>query len=149
MSPPPPPDDDPPSDPDVARSASGGATLAVVSLGGVVGALIRYQIGRSWPAAPTGFPWATAAINVSGCLLIGLLLGTLLRRPRAHPLLRPLLGTGVLGGYTTFSTYSVDLHRLLDAGRPGTAVAYLVGTVAAALAAAAAGLGLARRLAPR
>ena len=133
----------------MARSASTGATLAVISLGGVVGALARYQVGRTWPAPPTGFPWATAAINVSGCLLIGLLLGALRQRPRAHPLLRPFLGTGILGGYTTFSTYSVDLHRLLDAGRPGTAAAYLLGTLAAALTAAAAGAGLARRLVHR
>jgi CrcB protein len=119
--------------------------LAVISAGGVVGALARYQVGRSWPVPATGFPWSTLAVNVSGCLLIGVLLGVLSERPRAHPLLRPLLGTGVLGGYTTFSTYTVDLHRLLTTGHVGTAGLYLLGTLAAALAATTVGMQLGRR----
>ncbi len=140
-----PSDDAPPVDPDLVRAASTRATLAVIAGGGVLGALARYQVGRVWPVPPAGFPWSTALVNVSGCLLIGMLYGLLPRRPGAHPLWRPFLGTGVLGGYTTFSTYAVDLHRLLDAGRPATAAAYLVGTLAAALAATTAGLALARR----
>ncbi|WP_111765644.1 fluoride efflux transporter CrcB [Nakamurella deserti] len=124
---------------------STGSVLAVVAVGGVIGALARHQVGRSWPAPPTNFPWSTLAVNVSGCLLIGVLLGVLADRPRAHPLLRPLLGTGVLGGYTTFSTYTVDLHRLLTTGHVGTAAMYLLGTLAAALTATVTGMCLGRR----
>jgi len=67
----------------------------------------------------------------------------------AHELVRPFLGTGVLGGYTTFSTYSVDVQQLVTAGSAGTALLYLAGTLAAALVAVSAGLGLARAAARR
>lgn len=120
--------------------------LATVSAGGVLGALARYQVGRSWPVRPAGFPWSTLVVNVSGCLLIGVLLMVLVERTDAHPLIRPFLGTGVLGGYTTFSTYTVDLHRLLTTGHPGIGVAYLLGTMAGALAATALGVQFTRRL---
>lgn len=125
------------------------SVLAVISVGGVIGALARYQAGRSWPVPPAGFPWSTVAVNVSGCLLIGVLLTVLTERPGAHPLIRPFLATGVLGGYTTFSTYTVDLHRLVTTGHAGTAGLYLVGTLAAALAATTLGMQLGRRAARR
>ncbi len=107
-----------------------GPALAAVAAGGAVGSLARYGIGLGLPS-----PWSTLAINVTGCLLIGVLLVALTERRSAHPLLRPFLATGVLGGYTTFSTYTVDVHLLLGAGRFVEAVAYLVGTLVAALAA--------------
>ncbi len=122
-------------------------TVAVISAGGVIGALCRYQVGRTWPVPPAGFPWSTLMVNVSGCLLIGVLLTVLADRPGAHPLIRPFLATGVLGGYTTFSAYTVDLHRLATTGHPGTAALYLAGTLAAALAATAFGVRLGRRVA--
>lgn len=142
------PDDDGlPDDPDVDMSRpSTPAILAAVTAGGVLGALARYQIGRSWPVPPAGFPWSTFVINVSGCLLIGALLVVITERFTAHPLLRPFLATGILGGYTTFSTYTVDLHRLLGDGRPGIAVAYLLGTVVTAVAATALGMAVGRRV---
>ena len=136
----------PASDP-AARSSSTGRTLAAISVGGVIGAIGRYQVGRSWPVAPAGFPWSTLVVNVSGCLLIGVLLSVLADRPGAHPLIRPFLATGVLGGYTTFSTYAVDLHRLATTGHAGTAALYLVGTLAAALAATELGKRLGLRMA--
>jgi CrcB protein len=109
--------------------------LAVISLGGIAGALARYGIGRAFPAAPSGFPWATFGINVAGCLLIGVLMVFVSERWSARPLIRPFLGVGVLGGFTTFSTYTVDIVRLTDANATGTAVAYLVGTFVAAVVA--------------
>ena len=139
-----------PEDPDlVSRTAPTGRIVAAVSAGGAIGALARYQVGRGWPVPAAGFPWSTLVVNVSGCLLIGVLLSVLSARPGAHPLFRPFLGTGVLGGYTTFSTYTVDLHRLLTTGHPATAASYLAGTLVAALAATALGMQLGGRVARR
>lgn len=110
----------------------------MVAAGGVLGALCRYGLGLAVPAAPGHFPWTTFWINVSGCALIGILVVLVTEGwPGAHPLLRPFLGTGVLGGYTTFSTYIVDVTRL---GFTVTALAYLVGTLVAALLATYAGV---------
>jgi len=111
--------------------------LAVVAGGGALGAAARYGIGVAWPHEAGGFPWATLAVNVAGCVAIGLLA----RVAPAHRLAWPFLGTGVLGGFTTFSTYAVDAWILADAGRPLAAVAYVVGTLVAALAAVWLALG--------
>jgi CrcB protein len=108
-----------------------GPVLAVVAAGGVLGALCRYGLGVAFPAAPGRFPWATFGVNISGCLLIGVLVVLVTEAGPAHPLLRPFAGTGILGGYTTFSTAMVDTVRL----SAGMAVVYLFGTLAAALGA--------------
>ncbi|MEU7752618.1 CrcB family protein [Micromonospora sp. NPDC049171] len=113
--------------------------LASIAAGGVVGALARAALQHAAPHAATGFPWATFAINLSGCLLIGVLMAILTHLGGGHPLARPFLGVGVLGGFTTFSTYAVDVQQALVAGAPGTALAYLAGTVLGALVAV--GLG--------
>lgn len=118
--------------------------LSVISAGGALGALARHGLGVAFPAAPAGFPWATFGINVSGCLLIGVLMVLVTEAWTARRLLRPFLGVGVLGGFTTFSTYVVDIQRLVDLRAPGIALAYLVATVVAAVTATAAGIGLAR-----
>jgi fluoride exporter len=122
------------------------ALLAVVSAGGIIGACARHALDLAWPHPPGGFPWATFVINVSGCLLIGVLMVLIIEVWSAHRLLRPFLGVGVLGGYTTFSTYAVDVQRLLAAGAARTALLYLAGTVFAALAAVYAGVTLTRRV---
>src|SRR6266508_2602877 len=108
--------------------------LAAVATGGALGALSRYGVARAWPRQPGGFPWATFAINVSGCLAIGVLLVVITEVRATHRLARPFLGTGVLGGFTTFSTYAVETEHLL-AYHPVTALAYLAGTAPAALVA--------------
>jgi fluoride exporter len=113
--------------------------VAVVSAGGVLGALARYGIAVGWPHQPGAFPWATWAVNVSGCFLIGVLSAVLQRRP-AHPLVRPFLGVGVLGGYTTFSTAAVETLQ----SRPAVALAYLAATLTGALVAVWCGATLAR-----
>ncbi|MET7337882.1 fluoride efflux transporter CrcB [Nonomuraea sp. NPDC005650] len=123
------------------------ATLAVISLGGVLGALARYGLGVAFPHPPGGFPWTTFAINVSGCLLIGMLMVAITEIWDAPAWVRPLLGVGVLGGFTTFSTYIVDAGRLLAAGAPRGALLYLVATPVMALAAVWAGSGATRTLA--
>jgi fluoride exporter len=115
-------------------------STVAVALGGVVGALARYALGIAWPTGAGAFPWTTFAVNVSGCLLVGVLLVRLLEAGAVHPLWRPFLGTGVLGGYTTFSTYAVDTRTLAAGGHPGVAVAYALGTLAAALLAVQVGV---------
>ncbi|CAM5498247.1 Putative fluoride ion transporter CrcB [Streptomyces avidinii] len=145
-------DDGGPIDPDVdlhvpaQRAEPRGRVLAAVAAGGAVGASARYAIALLWPAAPGAFPWGTFWVNVSGCALIGVLMVLIGEGGRsAHPLVRPFAGVGVLGGFTTFSTYAVDFARLLDAGEAGTALAYAGLTVAAALGAVWAAASLTRR----
>jgi fluoride exporter len=128
--------------PDGRVLAGQGPVLAAVAAGGALGALARWAVGLALPVHPGTPPWPTLGINVLGCLLIGLLLGVLARRP-AHPLLRPFAGTGVLGGFTTFSGYAVDGLDLVRHA-PGAALAYLAGTLAGALLATALGLALGR-----
>ena len=94
------------------------------------------------------WPWATLLTNISGCLLIGVLMVVITERVRPHPLVRPLLGVGVLGGYTTFSTYSVDTVTAVHAGRADLAVLYAVATPLLAMVAVAVGAMVARRLVP-
>ena len=109
--------------------------LAAVSAGGALGALARHAIASAWPHTPPGFPWATWTINVSGCFLLGVLLTLIARFRLEQRLLRPFLGVGVLGGYTTFSTAAVEVRY---AG-PGTGLAYLGATLLGALLAVHAG----------
>jgi CrcB protein len=118
--------------------------LAVISAGGVAGALARYGLAEAFPHAAEGFAWATFGINVSGCLLIGVLMVLVSDVWPTQRLLGPFVGTGVFGGYTTFSTYIVDVQQLLAAGAARTALAYLTGTLLAALAAVYAGITLTR-----
>jgi fluoride exporter len=120
--------------------------LVAIAVGGAVGASARHGLGLLLPPAPTGFPWATFVINVSGSFLIGVLMVLISRvwtRPR---LVRPFFGVGVLGGFTTFSTYVVDIQRLVTAGVPGMALLYLAGTLVAAVAATFGGITLTGRV---
>ncbi|MFS1301296.1 CrcB family protein [Streptosporangium longisporum] len=120
------------------------ATLGVIAAGGAAGALARHGLVLAFPHPPDGPPWATFAINVSGCLLIGLLMVFVTETRGVHPLVRPFLGVGVLGGFTTFSAYVIDIGRLVAAGAPQVALGYLFGTVTAALAATWTGIALGR-----
>ncbi|WP_327679429.1 fluoride efflux transporter CrcB [Kitasatospora sp. NBC_00458] len=126
-----------------------GPVVAVVAVGGALGASARYGAGLLWPDGPAAFPWTTLLVNVVGCALIGVLLVLVTEGRPVHPLVRPFLGTGVLGGFTTFSTYAVDIRRLVGEGRPGAAAAYLGVTLLAALAAVWAAAGVTRRLVRR
>ncbi|MGA5037722.1 fluoride efflux transporter CrcB [Streptomyces capoamus] len=120
--------------------------VAAVAAGGALGATARYAITLAWPTPAGGFPWATFWTNVSGCAAMGVLMVLVTEVWAAHRLLRPFLGTGVLGGFTTFSTYAVDIRGLVDAGRPGVGLAYLAATLCAALAAVWLASAAARRL---
>jgi CrcB protein len=110
----------------------------------MVGALARYAIATVWPHPGTAFPWSTMVINISGCLLIGIFMVLIADVWPGQKLLRPFLGTGVLGGYTTFSTYIVDAQHLLEQNAAGIALLYLAATMIGALAAVFAGTALTR-----
>ena len=116
-----------------------------IAVGGAGGASARYAVALLLPAAPTGFPWATFLINVSGCFLIGALMVLISRVWTRYRLVRPFFGVGVLGGFTTFSTYVVDIQRLVTAGVSGVALLYLAGTLVAAVIATYAGITLTTR----
>ncbi|PZF79471.1 fluoride efflux transporter CrcB [Jiangella anatolica] len=120
--------------------------LAVIAAGGVLGSLARHGLVSLQPDAATGWPWAVLAVNVSGCLLIGVLMAVLLDLTAPHRLLRPFLGIGVLGGYTTFSTYAVDTQRLLAEGRGAAALTYVLVTPVLALLAVWLGTAVTRAL---
>jgi CrcB protein len=136
------------TDPDVdlhipeQRRELGWAVLGAISAGGVLGALARYGLAVAWPHRPGHFPWATFVTNVTGCLLIGALMVVVTEVLPRRRLLRPFFGVGVIGGYTTFSTYTVDIQQLVAAGAARTALLYLAGTLLTALAAVVAGSAL-------
>lgn len=120
------------------------AVLGTISAGGVLGALARYGLDEAFPHRPGEWPWATWSINVGGCLLIGVLMVLISEVSTGQRLLRPFLGVGVLGGFTTFSTAIVDVQQLVGVGAAGAGLTYLVGTVVAALVAVIAGSALTR-----
>ena len=130
-----------PIDPDVdLRQAGLGrrrrddtTVLAAIAVGGATGAAGRYLIGREWPTPAGAFPASTLAINVLGCALIGVLMVLVADVWGRQRLIRPFLGTGVLGGFTTFSTYAVDIERLVAGAHAGTALLYLAVTPIGAL----------------
>jgi CrcB protein len=119
-----------------ARPLAGqGPAFGAVAAGGALGALARYGLALAIPPVPGHFPLATFLTNVVGGLLIGVLIVVLTELTTPHPLARPFLVTGILGGFTTFSTYAVDVEHLLAAHAVGVALGYLLGTLVAALAA--------------
>jgi CrcB protein len=116
----------------------------LAALGGALGALARWGLAEALPHSPGGWPWATLAVNLVGCLLIGVLLAVLLARfPHSH-WLRPFLAVGVLGGFTTYSSFAVDVVRLTGAGHEVIAVAYVLVSVLGGVLAVVVGLVVAR-----
>ncbi|WP_299191380.1 fluoride efflux transporter CrcB [uncultured Erythrobacter sp.] len=117
-----------------------------VALGGAVGAVARYQLGRAVThiAGPnTGFPWATLSANIIGSLAMGLLAGWLARHTsggESSEALRLLIGVGLLGGFTTFSAFSLEMMLLIERGSSALAFSYALVSVVAGLAALYIGL---------
>jgi CrcB protein len=120
-------------------------TLLQVAAGGALGAAARYlaSVGTMRLLGP-GFPWATLMVNVAGSFLMGALVVVLAHKGGTRP--APFLMTGVLGGFTTFSAFSLDALTLWERGEAGQAAAYVLGSVALSLAAITAGLALVRGL---
>ena len=115
-----------------------------VALGGAAGATARYAVYRAIPWHGPGFPVATGVVNVAGSLLMGLLAAFMAHRWNSH--YAPLLLTGVLGGFTTFSAFSLDAFTLYERGQTGAALTYVVASVVLSLTALVAGLALGRGL---
>jgi CrcB protein len=120
--------------------------LLFVMIGGALGAGIRYQVGKlSLALLGPGFPWGTWFINVSGGLLMGLLVGGLARfTPPSGEAWRLMIGVGVLGGYTTFSTFSLEAANMIQRGDWGTAILYVTSSAVLAILLLFAGLWFSR-----
>ena len=123
------------------------SNFLLVALGGGLGAASRYGVSLALPAKPGEWPWATFSINVLGSLLIGVLAGWLSTRGEASEPWRLFLGVGVLGGFTTFSAYSLETLGMVERGEWPMAILYALGSVLAGFAAVAIGAEVARRIA--
>ena len=131
------------------RSTEHSASLIAVGLGGGLGTLARAGLETLWPHDAAHLPGATLAVNLTGALLLGILTGFLSAvgpDEGGRRLLRLAAGTGLMGGLTTHSTYIVEVVRLQQHGRALMAPAYLFGSLAAGIAAAAIGLLLGGRV---
>jgi fluoride exporter len=120
--------------------------LAVVAAGGALGASARYGLDLLLPHGPGQIPWPTLLANVVGSFLVGVTVVWLLERRHPSRWAHPLLATGVLGGFTTFSTYAVQTRLLVGEGQGPLAAAYLLGTLVLALLAVRVGTVAARRM---
>lgn len=120
--------------------------LVAVAVGGALGATARYAVDVVADRSGIALPWATLAVNVLGCALMGLLVAYVLAHPARHLLWRPFLGVGVLGGFTTFSAFAADAVLLADQGAGATSAAYVVATLAGGLLALWGGTSLGRSL---
>ncbi len=110
-------------------------TLVAVAVGGALGAAARDELATRFPTPAGSFPWVTFFINVSGSLLLGLLLTFVLERWPPTRYVRPLVAIGVLGAYTTFSTFVVETDLLFRDGYVAVGVVYVVASLAAGCAA--------------
>ena len=100
--------------------------LAAVGAGGFLGALGRYELGVAWPTPAGHFPWTTFTINVSGAFALGLVLTLLLERVGPTRYVRPFFCVGVLGAWTTMSTFAVEGDLLVKSGRAAMAIVYVM-----------------------
>jgi CrcB protein len=112
----------------------------------VLGSLGRYAVGLALPHATGAFAWSTLLVNVTGSFAMGVLVVWVLSMDRPHPLLRPFLGVGVLGGWTTFSSFALDARTMVTAGHGLLAAAYVAGSIVVGLAAVGLGVTLGERV---
>jgi CrcB protein len=116
-----------------------------VALGGALGSLARYEADRLIERRSFSiFPWSTFTINVTGCLLIGVVIAALVDQHHTPVWIRAGLVMGVLGGYTTFSTFAQEGLSLFEEGRSGVALAYTLGSVVTGVIAVYAGTRIGR-----
>lgn len=122
--------------------------ILLVAAGGASGSVCRHLVGVACLRLfGVGFPWGTMAVNIVGSFAMGVLIELLARRFDMSMELRLLLATGFLGGFTTFSSFSLDAVGIFERGSPMLALAYVVGSVLAGIVALVAGLSLMRALA--
>ncbi len=122
--------------------------LALVAAGGAIGASLRHLVGGAMlRMAGMSFPWGTLTVNLVGSFLMGVFIELLARRFGASNELRLFVATGLLGGFTTFSAFSLDVAVLWERGASGPAAAYVVASMVGAVAALFAGLWIIRAVA--
>jgi fluoride exporter len=129
-----------------ARGQRDHRELAAIFVGGAVGTLLRALLGTALPVRPHEWPWATFAVNIAGALLLGYFATRLQERLPLSSFRRPLLGTGLCGGLTTFSTMQVEALRLLDDHEWAMAAGYVLASVTAGVIAVHAATALVRRV---
>jgi CrcB protein len=122
-----------------------GRELAAIFAGGFLGAVARAELVQALPYRGHGWPWATFIVNLAGAFLLGYLTTRLQERLPVSAYRRPLLGTGLCGALTTFSTMQIELLRLLDVSRFGLAAAYAALSVTGGFTAVALATNLVRR----
>lgn len=121
--------------------------LALVALGGAIGASLRHLSGVvALRLMGPGFPWGTMFVNVLGSLAMGLFIGWLVKKAGVSNELRLFVATGILGGFTTFSAFSLDVVNLFERGEMASAAGYIVGSVLLSVTAVFAGLWFARAI---
>ncbi len=120
--------------------------VAAVFAGGALGTAARVALGEAFPSDPTQWPWPTFVVNVMGAFLLGYFATRLQERLPLSSYRRPLLGTGVCGGLTTFSTMQVEIVKMLDAARYGLAAAYGLVSILAGYAAVQIATAVVRRV---
>jgi CrcB protein len=128
-----------------AGNTTGMFHLVLVALGGAIGASLRHLVNLgSLRLVGANYPWGTMAINVAGSLAMGIFIELLARRFNASNELRLFIATGILGGFTTFSAFSLDFAVLWERGAAVPALAYAIASVAGSILALFLGLWLAR-----
>ena len=119
--------------------------LGAIFMGGAIGAAARTGLVELAPIHPGSWPWVTFAVNLLGCFMLGYFATRLQERLPITAYMRPLLGTGLCGALTTFSTFQLELLRLLDRGDVVLALGYGAGSVAAGFVGVALGTAIVRR----
>lgn len=125
--------------------------VLLVAFGGAVGATLRHMVGiAAIRLMGTNFPWGTLTVNILGSFVMGLLVATLAKLSPSFGAreIRLFMGVGLLGGFTTFSSFSLDAGNLIEGGQSQTAAIYVIVSVVVGLIALFAGLGLVRWVAP-
>jgi fluoride exporter len=122
-----------------------GRTVAAIFAGGALGTLARAALAEAFPHAATAWPWPTFAVNIVAAFLLGYFVTRLQERLPLSSYRRPLLGTGVCGGLSTFSTMEVEILKMLSAHAYGLAAGYAAASVAAGYAALHLATALVRR----
>jgi CrcB protein len=120
--------------------------LLAVAIGGAVGSLLRYFVASAIQHPTMQFPWGIFVVNITGGFLMGVIVELSALKLQISPEVRAFLTVGILGGYTTFSTFSLDSALLIERGAYVAAAGYIIGSTVLSIAALFAGLALVRAL---